>query len=627
MSSRMVKDGLVFLRSQQQRDGSFTGEASPSINNFTPSRQHQTIFFTALIMSCLGKVDNSNLVCKNAAEYLLSQKSDNWSWNYWQRSSALAHDYPYPDDLDDTTCALIALSGYNSELVGPDALANFTKLLLATEKAPGGPYRTWLVQADLLDKWGDVDPAVNANIGGFLALNKINLPGLNNYLSETIMQKKLNSPYYVGIIPTIYFLSSWYRGEKRTMLKDMVSQKLKQPKNHNSLMLALLITAGRNLGIEKSLLKSSIDHLLAYRTNNFWPAEALYVDPKIDGVQYYAGSAALTTAFAMEALNNKESVILPSSTITSQNTAINLAMASSRKLPKHTKATYIQALKSIKARDRDHQISNIAYLTAKAYRQKINKKIIDHLNLASLNGWLAYTIYDDFLDQEGQPYQLGTANIALRRAVGYYHSALPGNEPFAKLVEETLTAVDEANTWEVLNARAMIKGQQLVYTLPNYGNLSRLAERSLGHMLSPIGVALACGFRSNDEAIINLKKFFEHYLIARQLNDDAHDWGDDLKKGHLNSVATMLLKDFGATSSFNLQDLESLRLYFWRQTINDTAKVINHHLKRARQALSKTGFKNPQTFNDWLDALAEATDLALAGSHNTQSFIKVFSGK
>lgn len=627
MNAQAVKDSLAFLESQQQSNGSFMGESSSSIDSFTADWQHQTIFFTALIMSCLEKVDNSSLICKKAAKYLMSQKSNNWSWNYWQRNSATAHQYPYPDDLDDTARALTALSQSSPELVGPDALANFTKLLIATEKAPGGPYRTWLVQPDLLDKWGDVDPVVNTNIGGFLALHNINLPKLNNYLDKIIANESLASPYYVGIIPSIYFLSVWYRGENRRILKDIVNQKLTRPKNYNSLMLALLITAARNLGVENTKLKSSTSQLLRYRTGNFWPAEALYLDPKINGVQYYAGSVALTTAFALEALNNKKVVVLPASTTPPRHTTVKLAMVSSQKLPKYTKGVYTHALKSIKARDHDKQITNIAGLTAKAYGHKINKETINQLNLASLNGWLAYTIYDDFLDEEGESYKLGTANIALRRAVSCYHLALPDNDAFTELVEETLTAVDEANTWEVSNTRAIIKGQQLVYTLPNYGNLNRLAERSLGHMLSPIGVALACGFSPKSESIISLKNFFKHYLIARQLNDDAHDWSNDLEKGHINAVAAMLLKDFGAASTFNLQDLESLRLCFWRQTINDTAMAINHHLKKARQALSKTGFKNPQTFNDWLNSLAEATELALSGSHDTQSFIKVFGGK
>ncbi|MGC1177373.1 MAG: hypothetical protein WA843_04860 [Candidatus Saccharimonadales bacterium] len=628
MQSAITK-AVGFLSGQQATDGSFGGQAGTAIANFKPERRHLTPFTTSLITGCLRDVPGTTDLRQSATHFLLSQKNARWSWNYWQRGSDMAKSLPYPDDLDDTACALIALTSYDSKLIDGHVLANLAKLLIATEQQPGGPYRTWLVGEDQKNQWSDVDIAVNANVGRLLALNKVQVPGLTNYLDAAISKDSLVSPYYVGTIPILYFLSSWYRGKQVDALTKLVYEQISRAEEHNALMLALVITAGHHLNLPAARLRSAHRRLLDLRTDDHWPAEALYVDPQIKGIPYYAGSTALTTAFALEALNRHQAVThrpVKKQPTNYSNTIVEQALIDSRRrLPANLRRGYQAAVRSTAERDTDQQITGMANLIANAYGKKVAPAALAHLNLASLNGWIAYTIYDDFFDYEGDARQLGVANVALRQTVRHFYAALPRRQSFHRLVDGTLDIVDAANTWEVRHARGTIIEHQLDYALPRYAAYHQLADRSWGHMLAASGVMLALGHEKSSQEFQQLQRFFRHFLIARQLNDDAHDWETDLTRGHLSAVVTLLLNDYGNHGLLRIdEELDLLRQHFWQKTIYQVAVLIHKHIRLSRQALRKCGMVDSDTFTLWLDALESATRSALNGSQETEKFIRSY---
>jgi len=97
------------------------------------------------VLSCLSALEETpkvKTIKQKAAKFLLSQKSKHWSFNYWVRNSQEAKKLPYPDDLDDTFCALSALFQYDPNLINGSAMAKIITLLTAMEKKEGGPYRT-----------------------------------------------------------------------------------------------------------------------------------------------------------------------------------------------------------------------------------------------------------------------------------------------------------------------------------------------------------------------------------------------------------------------------------------------------------------------------------------------------
>ena len=65
---------------------------------------------------------------------MLSQKSEYWSWNYWKRDSEDAINFPYPDDLDDTFCALATLAHYDKRMITGDIFAHIVKLCSFVDK-------------------------------------------------------------------------------------------------------------------------------------------------------------------------------------------------------------------------------------------------------------------------------------------------------------------------------------------------------------------------------------------------------------------------------------------------------------------------------------------------------------
>src|SRR5690606_19133233 len=138
---------------------------------------------------------NSGVIQAGAVKFLLKQKTPNWTWNYWQKNHPMRAVMPLPDDLDDTIWALIALALHNPKLISGSVLAHLARTLTACETAPGGPYRTWLVDRTLHKTWGDVDIAVNANIGYLLSQQQVRLSGLMRYIDDALARNQLTSPY------------------------------------------------------------------------------------------------------------------------------------------------------------------------------------------------------------------------------------------------------------------------------------------------------------------------------------------------------------------------------------------------------------------------------------------------
>src|SRR5438876_3918375 len=129
---------------------------------------------------------------------------------------------PYPDDLDDTFCALSALRLHDPDLVNEAALGRVVHLLVALETQVGGPYRTWIAPEDAPAVWRDVDLAVNANIAYFLRLTGTTLPGLTAIMEQGIMAKTLSSPYYPSLYPVAYFVARAYQGPEGVALANQL---------------------------------------------------------------------------------------------------------------------------------------------------------------------------------------------------------------------------------------------------------------------------------------------------------------------------------------------------------------------------------------------------------------------
>ncbi|MDD3003090.1 MAG: hypothetical protein PHS06_04470, partial [Candidatus Shapirobacteria bacterium] len=566
-----INRAISFIKSQQKKDDGFWSWSSLDRNNFDKAKKYNSIFPSVLILSCLDSIEKSEKIKKKLVDFLLSQKSDYWSFNYWKRQAKESKRMPYPDDLDDTFCALSGIYKYDSKLIDGAAMAKIVTLLTTMEKKEGGPYKTWLVSESVDEAWKDVDLAVNSNIGYFLSLQEIELENINKLIKLAIEKKDLISPYYPSIYPIVYFISRFFFGKTECKkLVKIILMKKNDDNWGNPLDTALAISALLNLGMDPKKVRSSINYLIKnQKKNGSWKTSAFCIDPAINRETYYAGSMALTTAFCVEALNKYflktvSNLVQKKDKVADEIHQEILQIANNR----------TKFLSKIPERNCKKSITLLPYIFYKSLGkngEKVSKKLIVQCGLANLYGWIAYTIYDDFLDGDGDKKTLSMANVCLRELALIYNSILPKTD-FADVFNKTMDEIDVANYWEVVNCYDDRK-------LPNYGDYFQLAKKSLGHALGSVAILYSLGFNKNSPEVKNVWSFFKHYLISRQLNDDAHDWEDDLKKGFINPAAVEIFK--------KTTDKKNFKEIFWKEVLIEISNIILKNINKAKKNIIK----------------------------------------
>lgn len=642
-----IKHGVDYLVTQQQKDGSFLSLSSPNPDNFDKALKFHSTFSTALILSCLNKLEETTqikLIKHKCASFLLNQKSKHWSFNYCVRDSREAKQMPYPDDLDDTFCALSALFEFDPTLLDGTALATVVSLLTATESRVGGPYRTWLVPETADKVWKDIDLAVNSNIAYFLSLQDINLPNLNKFIASKISQAKIASPYYPTLYPIIYFISR-FCGHKQKYSKALIKILLTIQNEgiwENSLYTALATLSLLSLGTPFKKLTPAINDLLSQQNpKGYWSPFAFCLDPASNGKSYYSGSTALTTAFCLEALQKYISLSTQKPIDNLQDSEAQLLY---QQIIKNIKRRYLsldsqlkaETLKSLETTLQEKNKKQVALLpfhfklSLADKGRKVSDGLIIKLGMANIYGWIAYTIYDDFLDNEGEIEKLSVANFTLRELTIIFISILPDTK-FNRFFHKVMDKMENANTWEVTCCRIKISNGKIQlkdFKIPNYGDFSKLAERSLGHALTPIAILYSLGFEESSKEVKNLLGFFKHYLIARQLNDDAHDWEKDLKMGHVNSVGALLLKKHHPKANINVSSLiPKLQEVFWYDVVTNVSNQVLEHTKMARKFLLQCGVSDQSLADQLLEKYEKGARLALKEQNNTIKFLASYQIK
>lgn len=629
--TKAINQGIDFLTNNQQKDGSFLSLSSPNSKSFAKAKKYHTIFPAFLVLSCLNALEETpkiKAIKRKAAKFLLSQKNEQWSFNYWVRNSQEAKTLPYPDDLDDTFCALSALFQHDSKLIGGSAMAKIVTLLTAAEKKEGGPYRTWLVPQDADEVWKDIDLVANSNIGYFLSLQDISLPNINTLIESAIETDNYNSPYYPSIYSVIYFISRFYKGKKTKKIRDfLLSKRQANGRWENPLNAALAVLSLLNFGVSPNILKKSIEYLIDQQAKGLWKSYPFCIDPEIERKGYYAGSLAVTTAFCLEAIgkyNQKPKTQVKNAKILIQERIYKQVVKKAKQrfssLGGELKKQALVVLEATLKKDKDKQIALLPYFFKVSLGKKgksVSNNLLVKLGVANICGWIAYTIYDDFLDEEGEPKLLSVANICLRESTTIYNNILSKKTGFYFFVQHIADRIDSANTWEVANCRFdPIK-------LQDYGDFSRLAERSLGHALGPLAILFSLGFKEKSPEVRNLMNFFQHFLTARQLNDDAHDWEKDLKAGQINAVGAQILKR-ARSQRLEIED-SRLQEIFWNEVVVGICQTILKHVQLARKALEKILIiDNLSLLSKLLIPIEASAQKALKEREETLKFLRAY---
>lgn len=637
-----MRQGMTFIASSQRDDGGFDSFSSPSPTPFIAERTYRTTFTPALILGALSHINTpeSQRIRQKLAQWLLMQKSPHWSFNYWAVSAPERKSMPYPDDLDDTFCSLFALYQHNASLIDETCLAQVIKLLFATETQVGGPYKTWLTtNKDAV--WQDVDIAVNANVAAFLSLVAEPLPSLTKMMETVIATQTFTSPYYPTVYPLLYYLARAHETTGQPALADCILRLRVNGHWGTPLQTALALSSLARLG-RLDAHPQAIDYLLKRQNpDGSWPPEAFCLDPALQQRSYYSGAPALTSAFVLEALNlePKPSKKTHSVVVSHTNKATPLYDQTLRLIHDECNAQGSAVRRELQAiikrtvqADTEHEIILLPQLFNQSLLQPLPAAAFDcltHLGAANLFGWAAYTIYDDFLDNEGITKQLSAANVALRASLRHFKQALPQKSSFQAWVDKTFDHIDNANTWETHHCRMVVtaKGNLLIEHLPRYGNSLSLADRSIGHTLGPTGVLAALGIEPEDPRATAVQLALRHYLVARQLNDDLHDWEQDTRAGIVTYVVTKILHELKVKhENHRLSALiPRMQRQFWHHTLPAICRLIRTHAAAARHAAASSHLL--KEFN-CITQLADNIDASLAQTlqeqHKAERFLAAY---
>jgi len=423
-------------------------------NNFTP----------ALICFLLRNVDNPDIleIRQKICSDLIAKKKDPIVWNYDDSGR-------YPDDLDDTFSALIAIHFTQPEFLTGENFIKITNLL-----GDAGPYQTWLYS-----EWHDLDVVVNSTIAYFLSLYKINLPPLTEYIDNSF-----DSKYYTNPLVKYYFISRGYAGTKKEEIISIVSNMKPKTLLETALRFSTLMNLGEKVDVVFEDLPMGND---------------LYIDK--DG---YEGCDALTYAFCLEALSlvKKEKPPLVLNTLLPRNIRFNDIFKTASKFDR-----------------------------------------------ATALGWIAYSLYDDVVDNDAPVETIYEANeIMVDLILSLKHPP--------DLIKKIFTRMHKATIWELQNCRSLDK-------LPRFKK-HYSGEKSLGFVFD-------CPVFPTSRIINKYREFLE----LKQLNDDAHDWKEDLDRGHIThaniGVARYMKK--GGT------DIEN---YYWNKNIVGIIARYKMHIRRLK---------------------------------------------
>ena len=182
----------------------------------------------------------------------------------------------------------------------------------------------------------------------------------------------------------------------------------------------------------------------------------------------------------------------------------------------------------------------------------IDKNILERLDKANVYTWIAYTLYDDVLD-EGNLELLSPANHFVRLSYLEYLSAGIKMD----FLNEYFSIVDLANSTEL----TLRKNRSLELRL--YKQLQ--SEKSIAHCIGQLWITQQISPQNFKTTL----KGCSAYCAARQLSDDIYDWREDLAKGQYTFAAVNILKYAGVkvSDAINENNKSLLNIAFWENEL------------------------------------------------------------
>lgn len=555
---------LVFVAKEQDDEGKFTSITKTEKGDVLT---HWTIFYPALIGSILidlPDILDKRIILEKLTKFIENEKTVDFGYQYWSKSDDTIKTTPYPKDLDDTSLCMSFKSKDEKDF---ESIGDFVLLLTKQEHKPGGPYYTWV--GNHQGAWGDTDPVVNSAVHFALQKYDVHLESLEIYLTNCLLDNTWESPYYASRWLNLYLISRSLNLNKQNIIykiaKDLCDQN--PPKN-------LLDEACKIL-----IFNEYTDTVLENFSNNQFIAEPAINEITIPGNKEVSGSAALT-AVLWAVVWHKAEVIYPEPELIYnqkydhiRDSSTQIVAQKMNKLVPELRERGISTLANLLARPVSHEIIFLSNDIGSSLTTKISDELYSVLGAANIFGWLAFGMYDECYDEGIISPDLSLANICLRACTKQYEKAaeMLGVDP--ALIGGVLDTIDQAHAEELSDTIEF--RNMLTNSVPWTGlTIRQISERSFGHCLGSLLISQSLGL--DKEFYQNLKSLFNHYLTARQICDDLHDWPQDFSAKRITSITKPL---FLASHAFPNTNQFQAKKIFWNEGLELA-------IKRAKQELS-----------------------------------------
>lgn len=288
--------------------------------------------------------------------------------------------------------------------------------------------------------------------------------------------------------------------------------------------------------------------------------------------------------------------------------------------------------------NRDKQMSLMAHYVREALGKQgamFTDSYIAQLGLANICYWAAFVIYDDFWDEDeaAEPRLLPVANLFARHYTDHFSHLLPAETGYRTFFHGIMDALDAANEWEMLACRMKRNGSrvEIPAVLPAYGDFEIKFNPAAGQVLGPVALLVRLGYSVSSPEVRDLFTYFKHYLISMQLNDDAHDWKEDLARGHISTAVYLLLREwqtvYPARSVIDLDaDMPALEQLFWFNVLKPLCEYTLSHAARSRAALESIGIiEDRAPLERFIVRNEVIAREALAEFEKSESFLRAFA--
>lgn len=540
----------------------------------------------ALALTALKTVPQATQVRQQLAEALQAAVTKNWILE---------------SGLEEVFCVLRALQQHDAKFVEGPILAHALQRLIMSEAAPGGPY---------ISRKAKIEPAANAYIAAFLRQHDVVLPPLQQYIEDCIAKHELASPQ-LSHQQVLRIVAEVAGPEMGLLLYGLLERPVADDCPATALYLITLHTLKPNKNIEQSVatLIRSLERPFAWQSYNL-----------------------LNTSLLLEALQLPVADVPDQRPVNQTSQQYDEVFASVKAqltvLPKPLRTTALQVCEQLSRADTNNEIALLPAMFAESLKApRVSPEFLQQLGVANFYSWMATIIYDDFIDEEGNPALLPFANTAYRLSLATYRQAVRNDARLSAYIEQLYDLVDRANAWEVAHTRAAVTEDTIeVPVLPRYGRRVVLADRAFGHAVGPMLIAQRLK-NIEEQHIESIEKVLQHYLIARQLNDDLHDWRKDLAAGQLSAALTELLRGAAVQpGSYTFEALvPRLENYFLQGGLKKICVQILKHVDLCHQAMDESQlFKTEGAFIRLVDDLAASAKDALAIQAKEQAFLYAY---